>query len=137
MNEQLNQFRKHVIKTVAVSGIDLPVVNNKGERPIVVALGKETVGTLVRRLKNAGGYASVFVDHDDQVVMLQAIDSMGALHQEEPVGVTVFDDNQASVEMFLEFLGRHPNGVKLNVLPGAQPSTTIADCNIVTELVDA
>lgn len=124
MNQsQLDEFRREVNFNLAVGALadfELPVTGDDGGCPVVVALEDEALSIVLGRLKAVGGYANLFVRGADQVRMASVIDSSSAL-AEASDDMTLDGERpnpDATVGMFLDWVEKCPNGVKLSKAVG-------------------
>ncbi|WP_139327413.1 hypothetical protein [Microbacterium sp. RURRCA19A] len=116
---ELDKFRNSINFNLALGELsheDLPVVDNDGKHPVVAALVGEDLPVLLRRVRNVGGYANVFVSDGATVRMLAFIDAscaIGASDAEDLATDGSRPSADATVGMFLEYLALKPNGVRL------------------------
>lgn len=119
ISHRLDQFRSEINYNLALGILaneQLPVVDDRGEVPVVAALGGERLAVLLRRVAAVGGYANVFIDNGDAVRVLSFIDESCAIESAEAEDLAS-DDNRpgadATVSMFLAYLELKPRGVRL------------------------
>lgn len=115
IDPRLDTFRRSVLKAVGMSGIDLPVVNDQGQRQIVVALEDEPFNLLTERLKAAGGYANVFILTPKGTVNVTVIKQECSLMPRSCEHISMPIGTDSSVGMFLEYLEHHPEGVAVTM----------------------
>lgn len=108
--------RLHQLKDWAgtASSVPLPVTDDEGNRPVVVALSDELLATLIDRLRDAGGFANVFIQTPTGL-----IEAMSVVRSECAIGTP--DDDlsapgdlphaQSTVGMFLAYVRTRRNGV--------------------------
>lgn len=119
---QLDDFRREVNSNLAygvLADVDLPVTNDDGGCPVVVALEDERLSVVLGRLRAVGGFANLFVRGEGRVRLVSVI--------RESCAIPVPDDDMtgneapgptATVGMFLDYLARRPNGVMLSAAVG-------------------
>lgn len=121
----LDAFRRAVLKKVGAGGLELPVVNDVGERHVVVAMRDEPMPTLLRRIRLAGGYANVFVKRPEGgLYAVSVLRPEGALVESGPTPVSMPSDAETSVGMFVDYLLKQRAGVHLAVLQGGPEVST-------------
>lgn len=120
---QLDAFRREVNFNLAIGAladVDLPVTGDDGGCPVVVALEEEALSTVLGRLRAVGGYANLFVRGTEGVRMASVIENVSAIADasddmtppgEEPGA-------NATVGIFLDWVERCPNGVKISEAVG-------------------
>lgn len=115
INPRLDSLRRKVLKAVGMAGIDLPVVNDRGQRQIVVALEEESFSLLMQRLRNAGGYANVFVETSKGLVSVSVIKQECSLASGSCEHIDMPISSSSDVGMFLNYLEQHPEGVAVTM----------------------
>lgn len=116
---ELDEFRREINLELALGDIanaDLPVVNDEGDAPVVVALAEERLSVLLARVRNAGGYANVFVRLEKGHSRIAFIDVAGALDPdaaEDFASAEGRPSGRANVGLFLEYLKTRPQGVRI------------------------
>lgn len=120
VQDQLDEFRKALNRSIACGDLRLPVVDNNGSMQVVAALDVEPLSTLLGRLRAVGGFANLFVKSEHFVRQVSVIDSTCA--------VAIPDDDLtsegdrpgpgATVGMFLDYVEQHPNGVAISAAVG-------------------
>lgn len=133
--ERRNALAARVLHDLAVHRRELPVVSTDGTRPIVVALDGELLSAVVRRVKECGGSANLFVElaHDD-VALLSVSDRAGESHRAEVFSKEPMPGS-VTIGMLATYVATAPDGVQVTVnLPKLD-----ADLQYVErrELVDA
>lgn len=119
MSDRLDRFRRSVHTNLALGALadqELPVVDNEGNFPIVVALEDERLAVLMRRVSNVGGYATAFVDREASVQVLSFIDSSCSIDADAAEDLASDDARPgatATVGMFVDYLTMKPHGVRL------------------------
>lgn len=122
-SDQLDEFRRHINLELAIGDIataELPVVNDDGDAPVVVALADERLGVLLARVRNAGGYANVFVRLEEGYSLIAFIDVDGAIDPsaaEDFASAANRPSGNASVGMFLDYLRTRPHGLRIPARP--------------------
>lgn len=115
----LDQFRMEVNRALAIgefADTELSVVDENGNRPVVVALGEERLSVLLRRVENVGGYANVFVQYGDVVRRLAVMDVLGALDVREADDMTSKAEQpsaNSTVGAFVSYLAQRKSGILL------------------------
>lgn len=118
-SERLRSFRKEVDLSLVfgpLADVGLPVVDDHGQRMVVVALGDERLGVLLRRIAQTGGNANVFVKGaDDEVVRLSVINDPCALDSNSADDMTgdARPSLQATVAVFVDYLRTQRSGVRI------------------------
>lgn len=122
---RLDRFRREVDWNLAVGAladVDLPVTDDEGASPVVVAFDDERYSVLLGRVRAVGGYANVFAKGQGGVRAVAFIRNECALgsSDEQMIGAEAPDAN-ATVGMFLDYVELHPNGVAVSAAVG-QPA---------------
>ncbi|MGW5519360.1 hypothetical protein [Nocardia africana] len=123
---QLDAFRREVnfnLALGALADVDLPVTGDDGGCPVVVALEEEALSTVLGRLRAVGGYANLFVRGADGVRMASVIENVSAIADASDDMTPVGEEPgaNATVGIFLDWVERCPNGVKITAAVG-QPA---------------
>lgn len=134
ITDRLDEFRQSILLNLgdgALEDEELPVVDARGQHPIVAALAEERLAVLMRRVQAVGGFANVFVldDVDHAVRMVPFIDRRSAIladSAEDLTGDAERPGADATVGMFLAYLELKPYGVLL-------PASLDADRPVVTQ----
>lgn len=119
LGAELDVFRHEINLELAIGDLaksTLPVVNDEGDAPVVVALAEERLSVLLARVRNAGGYANVFIRLPDGHSRVAIIDVAGAIDPgaaEDFASAADRPSGNASVGMFLVYLSTRPNGVRI------------------------
>lgn len=114
--KRLNDFRTTVDRIVARdTDVDM-VVNDEGERVVVVALGDELLSQLIERLRSAGGYATVFVLSASGAIRSATVvrSECSIAEPDDDLTGTNRPGSMALIDTFIDYLALHPNGVKLD-----------------------
>lgn len=122
MNGELAEFRRTVNRMLATGTVELPVIDANGSHLVVFALADDPLFTLLAQLRNAGGYANVFVKCGDGIRRISVVDSLSAIPVPDDDMAAEPPGALASVGMFLDYLALHPNGVVLPVVNPASPA---------------
>ncbi|WP_143119608.1 hypothetical protein [Mycobacterium avium] len=122
---RLDRFRQEVDWNLAVGAladVDLPVTDDDGASPVVVAFDDERYAVLLGRVRAVGGYANVFVKGPRGVRAIAVIRNECAVGDagEQMLGAESPDAN-ATVGMFLDYVELQPNGVAVSAAVG-QPA---------------
>lgn len=122
---ELDQFRHDVDLNLthgSLADFDLPVTDNDGNAPLIVALADEPVSKLTDRIRAAGGKANIFVKDGSFVHFVSVIDAQCAISEadETMVGDEAPSPN-ATIGMLLAYVERKPNGVTISATLG-QPA---------------
>lgn len=115
--DDLDGFRCEVNHNIALGVVDLPVVDDQGTTPVVVALEEELLSTVLGRLRSVGGYANLFVrSPGGRVDFVSVIDSASAIAvaDDDLTGQGDAPGSDATIGIFLQYLQTQPNGVKLS-----------------------
>lgn len=119
----LDEFRREVNLNLAIGAladVELPVTDDDGGSPVVVALEDEPLSTVLGRLRAVGGYANLFVHGARGVRMASVINESSALVDASddmtPAGESPGPD--ATVGMFLDWVEKCPHGVKISAAVG-------------------
>ena len=118
----LDAFRREVNVNLACGALvdfELPVTSDDGGQPVVVALESERISTLLGRIRAVGGFANLFVRGPSQVRMVSVIGDSCAIST--PDDVMTGNDApgpNATVEMFIDYVERNPNGVMISAAIG-------------------
>lgn len=120
---RLDKFRREVNWNLAVGAladIDLPVTDDDGGHPVVVALESERLSTLLGRLRAVGGFANLFVWFPNGVRTASVIDTRCAIPDpdDDLTPVAERPGANATVGMFFDYLAQRPNGVVLSAVSG-------------------
>jgi hypothetical protein len=115
---ELDRFRwevSHALALGRLSEVELPVVDIRGQSPVVVALGEERLAVLLRRVQAVGGYANVFVRRESGTSLVAFLDASGALDPQsaEDMSGSERPSADATVDLFVEYLLARPQGILL------------------------
>lgn len=118
MNEQLEIFRnevEYILTFGPLADEDLPVVNDRGESVVIVALAEERLSDLFRRVDAADGYANVFVRDGEAVHLVTVLPSLSSLVADEANDMTGSERPSLSstVGVFIAYLRACESGVLL------------------------
>ncbi|MFT4135346.1 hypothetical protein [Microbacterium sp.] len=119
LRDELDEFSREINLELAIGGLSsstLPVVNDDGESPVVVALAEERLSVLLARVRNVGGYANVFVRLPGGHSRTAIIDVAGAIDPDAAEDFASAEGRPsaaANVGMFLDYLRTRPNGVRI------------------------
>lgn len=118
MNEQLEIFRNEVEYNLTFGPLadeDLPVVNDRGESIVIVALAEERLSELFRRVEASDGHANVFVRDGDIVHLVTVLPSTAAISTAEAEDMTGAERPSLSstVGFFIDYLRVCSSGVLL------------------------
>ncbi|MGV9801348.1 hypothetical protein ACWDTP_25215 [Mycobacterium sp. NPDC003449] len=122
MDPQLDAFRREVNMNLAcgaLADIVLPVTDDDGGCPVIVAMEDERLSTLLGRIRAVGGFANLFVRGPQQVRMVSVIGESCAIPV--PDDVMTGEDTPgptATVGMFIDHIERNPNGVAISAAVG-------------------
>lgn len=124
VERQLDEFRREVdwnIACGALADVELPVTDDEGGCPVVVALEEEPLFRLLGRLQAVGGYANLFIKGPGPDHRVSTVSIIG-----EACAIPDADDNMAdegerpdanaTVGMFLAYLSTQPGGVTLSIV---------------------
>lgn len=131
LSAELDAFRHEINLELAIGDLansPLPVVNNDGDAPVVVALAEERLSVLLARVRNVGGYANVFIRLPGGHSRIAIIDVAGALDPTAAENFASAADRpsaNASVGMFLDYLRTRPNGVRIPARLGDDDSAVV------------
>ena len=125
LDDRRKEFTKSILKSLASHPENLPVVNDIGRQFIVTALGEEPMRVRFDRVTAAGGYANVFISTHDRAVLLPFARQEGTFARGGETELSMPRDADSTVDMFLDYLRRHPEGTLLR-LAGPQHRLTIA-----------
>lgn len=125
LDDRRKEFTKSILKSLASHPENLPVVNDIGRQFIVTAIGEEPMRVLFDRVKAAGGYANVFISTHGRAVLLPFARQEGTFARGGETELSMPCDADSTVDMFLDYLRRHPEGTLLR-LAGPQHRLTIA-----------
>lgn len=115
--DDLDGFRCEVTYNIARGAVDLPVVDDHGKTPVVVALGEELLSTVLGRLRAVGGYANLFVrSASGRVDFVAVVDSSSAIAvvDDDLAGPGDAPGSDATIGLFIRYLETQPDGVKLS-----------------------
>jgi hypothetical protein len=113
--ERRNALAARVLHDLAVHRRNLPVALPDGTRPIVVALDDERLSSVVRRIKDSGGSANLFVElAHDQVVLLSVSDSAPDTEHAEVFSDEPMHEN-VTIGMLATYVSTAPEGVQVTV----------------------
>ncbi len=124
ITDRLDEFRQSILLnlgTGALENTQLPVVDARGQHPIVAALSEERLAVLLRRVQAVGGFANVFVLDavEGSVQLVPFIDRRSAILADSAEDLTSAVDRpapDATVGMFLAYLSVKAHGVLLPAL---------------------
>lgn len=124
---ELDAFRRAILKKVGAGELQAPVVNDLGERHVVVAMPDEPIPSLLRRVRLAGGYANVFVKRPEGgLYSVSVLKPEGTLVENVATPVSIPSDAETSVGMFIDYLLKRRSGIKLAMVEGwPEPQTGI------------
>jgi len=88
---------------------------------VVFALATDPLFTLLAHLRNAGGYANVFIKDGDRTRRMSVLNSACAIPIPDDDMTAEPPGPLATVGMFLDYLALQPNGVLLPVVNPASP----------------
>ncbi len=121
-NRQLEEFRRKVVVNLergVLVNFELPVTDDDGGTPIVVAFVDESLSKLIERVNAVGGYANVFVKDGEAAHFVTVVDEVCAIADADD---RMVGDEAPSpfvtIGMFLEHVRRHPNGVTISAVLG-------------------
>lgn len=120
MSEELDNARRLVHALIGLNGLNLPVQNRNGEKFVVVALEREPLPVLIERVRQAGGYANVFVQMSDFLIQFGVVESADS-PSEDPSKLEIYQDNTATIGTFVEFLTQTDSPVGIELIPGTSP----------------
>lgn len=127
---ELDRFRREVSLGLALgpeADLTLPVVDDLGQSPVVVALGSERLAVLLRRVQAVGGYANVFVQREAGVAVLAFLRASGAVDpaSAEDMSGAERPSGKATVDLFVEYLLARPDGILLPKSLGDEPAPQV------------
>lgn len=122
----LDDFRLEVMMNLGLSDIALDVVDEDGNRPVVVALDDESLATLMRRVATVGGYANVFSRGVGIVRRVAIMRTESAIFADDAEDMTVdAPSGLSTVGAFLDYVASQRHGVKIPaILPRVQQPAT-------------
>lgn len=138
MNEQLEIFRNEVEYNLTFGPLadeDLPVVNDRGESVVIVALVEERLSDLFRRVDATGGYANVFVRDAESVHLVTVLPSLSSLVADDADDMTGSERPSLSstVGVFVDYLRTCESGV---LLPSQMGETRRPKARLDRDVVD-
>jgi hypothetical protein len=122
---RLDAFRRDVNWHLAcgeLADFDLPVTDDDGGFPVIVALEDERLSVVLGRLRAVGGFANLFVEGDRRVRMVSVIRTECAIGTPDDVFDTDTPSATATVGMFLDYVERNPNGVAISTAVAGHPA---------------
>lgn len=117
MSDELSTARRQVHALIGLNGVSLPVVNKDGVKIVVVALGEEPLPVLIDRVRQAGGYANVFVKTQDFIIQFGVVE-VESVSRENIEPLRIYQDNSATIDTFIHFLTRADSPVGIELIPG-------------------
>lgn len=123
-DKRLDAFRRQVDWNLACGSLAeyvLPVTSDDGGSPVVVAFESERLSVLLGRIRAVGGFANLFVSGDSGVRMASVIgDAFAIADTDDRLTGDDAPGANATVGMFLDYVGRHPRGVTVSAAVGQQ-----------------
>lgn len=112
MMTDLDHARAQIMTMIAVQNVSLPVVDDNGNKNVVIALADEKLSELNKRLSRVNGYANLFVKDRRKIYVVSVVNSQCTI-EEDPDPLSVYPDSDSTVGMFIDYLARAGQAVGL------------------------